>query len=153
MNLLLVGMLAALWLWLLSPGVLRDRKPKSPIASIDSFERYMDKLAPLPTLPAPGPEATVQPRPPRPSAARRRRLIITRLSALCVATLAVATQAGGWTWALPATAATLLTAYLLALALVRRRAEVSARLRHLPSTPTSAPTDAEADPDRHAQQA
>lgn len=149
MNLLLVGLLAALWLWLLSPGVLRDRKPRSPIASVDSFERYMDTLAPLSTLPAPGPEAAVQPRPPRPSAARRRRLIATRLAALLVAALAVASQVGGWTWALPATLATLLTAYLCALAVVRRRTDLRARIRHLPP----APTTAQADPDHHAQQA
>jgi hypothetical protein len=150
-NVLLVAMLAGLWIWLLSPGVLRDRRPRSPIASIDSFERYMDILAPLSSLPAPGPEGAVQPAPPRRSAARRRRFIVTRLAALLAMTLAAAQMFGVWTRWLPVIPALLLAAYLAALAEFHRRAELHARVRRLPRR-GEVPASRDAT-ERHAQEA
>jgi hypothetical protein len=150
-NVLLVAMLAGLWIWLLSPGVLRDRRPRSPIASIDSFERYMDILAPLSSLPAPGPEGAVQAASRRRSPARRRRFIVTRLGALLAMTLAAALTFGGWTRWLPLAPAILLAVYLVALAEFHRRTELRARVRRLPSRDNV--TAAHDTTDRHAQEA
>jgi hypothetical protein len=138
MNVLLVAMLAGLWLLLLSPGVLRDRRPRSPIASIDSFERLMDTLGPLSAMPAPPPGAPVRLRLRRRSAAERRRLVVSRLSAALAMGLLTATLIGGWTWTLPVVAGTLLTAYLVAWAVVRRQAKLRARVRHLPGVDVQA---------------
>ncbi len=133
MNVLLVVMLAGLWIWLLSPGVLRDRRPRSPIASIDSFERYMDILAPLSTLPAPGPNGAVRAAASPRSPAQRRRFVVTRLAVILAVALGVALIFGGWTWWLPLIPASLLGIYLAALAEFHRRTEMRARVRRLPS--------------------
>jgi hypothetical protein len=152
MNFLLVAMLAGLWIWLLSPGVLRDRRPRSPLASVDSFERYMDTLAPLSDPSAPGPVHGPARRPPRPmSPQRRRQLVLSRLLAALAVTLPIALLFGGWTWALPAVAATLVAAYVIGLAVFARRARLHARVRPLPAPERQAPTTAEAD--RRAREA
>lgn len=151
MNVLLVVMLAGLWIWLLSPGVLWDRKPRSPIASVDSFERFMQHLEPLAKLPSFGPDGAVRAQPARRSAARRRRLIVTRLSAALVAALVIALTFGGWTRWLPAAAALLLGSYLAALAETRRRADLRAPVHRLPTAdPAPTPT---AEPKHHAREA
>lgn len=129
MNFLLVAMLAGLWIWLLSPGVLRDRRPRSPLASVDHFERYMDTLAPLSDPGAPPPYARAVPR----SAQRRRALVLSRLLAALAASLPIALLFGGLTWALPAIAGVLVVAYLAALAVYAHRVRLDARVRPLPS--------------------
>jgi uncharacterized membrane protein YphA (DoxX/SURF4 family) len=148
MNVLLVAMLVGLWIWLLSPGVLRDRRPRSPIASIDSFERYMDILAPLSSLPTSGADGTVQPPPSRGLPAQRRRFFVTWLTVILTVTLAVSLTVGGWTRWLPLVPAVLLGAYLAALAEFHRRAELRARVSRLPG-----PELAAADRDETERQA
>lgn len=150
MNVLLVAMLAGLWIWLLSPGVLRDRRPRSPIASIDSFERYMDILAPLPSLPAPGPQGVVHVTRRGRTPAQRRRIIVSTLAAALTIALLVALIFGGRAWWLPASSATLLAAYVGALAEFQRRAELRARVRRLPTHETDVAGD---ELQRHVRQA
>lgn len=138
MNFLLVVMLAGLWFWLLSPGVLRDRRPRSPIASVDSFERFMDTLGPLTdpqvnTVDLGAPEIAALQRRNRHSAVlRRRRVMFRSLAGLVVTTLVVAVVFGGWTWWLPAGAGTLLLSYTILLIRIRRQSELRHRVRHLP---------------------
>jgi lysylphosphatidylglycerol synthetase-like protein (DUF2156 family) len=132
MNLLLVAMLAGLWIWLLSPGVLRDRRPRSPLASVDSFERLMDTLAPLSQEEGtPRPEGAPHRIPPARLAAQRREQLFRRLVVVTLVTLVVAALFRGWMWVLPGVAGTLLAAYVIALLQFKRRAQLRARVRRL----------------------
>jgi hypothetical protein len=45
MNLVVVGLLIGLWAWVLLPGLLRERRNSSPLDTVNSFERSMDRLA------------------------------------------------------------------------------------------------------------
>ncbi|MPZ88045.1 MAG: hypothetical protein GEU81_08210 [Nitriliruptorales bacterium] len=138
MNFLLVVMLAGLWFWLLLPGVLRDRRPRSPIASVDAFERFMDTLGPLTdpqanTVDLEGPEfAAFRRRSGRFAVLRRRRRVFRGLIGAVVTTFAVASVFGEWAWWLAGTGATLLVLYTLLLIRMRRRSELQDRVRRLP---------------------
>ena len=151
MNFLLVAMLAGLWIWLLSPGVLRDRRSRSPLASVDHFERYMDTLAPLSDPSVPPPYARAVPR----SAQRRRALVLSRLLAALALALPIALAFGGWTWVLPAVAGALVVAYVAALAVYAHRVRLAARVRPLPRAGAHADSHPEstADEQRRAREA
>lgn len=138
MNFLLVVMLAGLWFWLLSPGVLRDRRSRSPIASVDSFERFMDTLGPLTdpqasTVDLQAPEfAAFRRRRSRSAVLRRRRIVFRNLLGTLVTTVVAALFFAGWVWWLAGGAATLLVAYTLLLIRLRWKSELRHRVRHLP---------------------
>jgi hypothetical protein len=152
MNLLLVLMLGGLWAAILLTGVLGDRRPRSPIASVDDFERLMDTLAPLQQMPAPDDEGVIPiwhpptaPRPsPRAAALRRRQQIFRALAAAVPGTFALALLFGTWAWLLPAVSTTALVTYCTLLVHLRRRADHRARVvrpldrptHQTPETPT-----------------
>jgi hypothetical protein len=153
MNVLLVVMLVGLWVWLLSPGVLRERRPRSVIPSIDSFERYMDTLAPLSEQPLPsdrpGVRRSIQV-PPHVLAAQRRQRLFSRLAIAVPPALLVGVLFGGWAWIVPLVVIILFVAYTTALVVHRRRRELQARVARLPEADSSA---AEAEQRRRAQEA
>jgi len=128
MNLLLVAMLGGLWAAILLTGVL-GRRPRSPIASVDSFERLMDTLAPLQQMTTPddaddGP-AWRPPQPPAPPAhvvaLRRRQQVFRALAAAVPGTFALALLFGGVAWWLPVLAVAALLTYSALLVRLRRR--------------------------------
>jgi len=130
MNLLLVAMLGGLWAAILLTGV-PGRRPRSPLASVDSFERYMDTLAPLQQMPSPDDEdAAWRPSPPSPPSPppravvlRRRRQVVRALLAAVPGGLALALLFGSWAWVLPVLAVTALAVYCALLVHIRQRAE------------------------------
>ncbi len=128
MNLLLVAMLGGLWAAILLTGVL-GRRPRSPIASVDSFERLMDTLAPLQQMTTPddaddGP-AWRPPQPPAPPprvvALHRRQQVFRALAAAVPGALAVALLFRGPAWWLPVLAVAALLTYSALLVRLRRR--------------------------------
>lgn len=159
MNFLLVVMLAGLWFWLLSPGVLRDRRPRSPIASVDSFEHFMDTLGPLTDPRAntvdlkAGALAAYHQRSRRSAALRRRQMLFRSLLGAVVTTLVIALFTGGWTWWLPAVAATLLLGYILLLIRIRSQAELHRRVRRLPDREDAPPEQGRTQAEPHRRRA
>jgi hypothetical protein len=139
MNLLLIAMLGGLWAAILLTGVLGDRRPRSPLASVDSFERLMDTLAPLQQMPPADPQGTTTARrppapPPVPArrlALRRRKQVFRTLVAAVPGTAAIGLLFGGWAWLLPLLALLALLAYCALLVRLRHQSDLRARVRVL----------------------
>jgi hypothetical protein len=148
MSQVVVVLLGLLWASILIPGVLRDRRQRSPQNSIDAFERSMGILANDLRLRAPGtsPGAAAgrsvlvvddtdrfAGRPARLRTLRRRRQVLQALVTLTLLSALAVTVAGPV--ALPALAAsgTGAATYLLVLLRVRaREGDARRTLRHLP---------------------
>lgn len=113
----------------------------------------MDTLAPL-SQEHPSPDGSARRLPRAQLAARRREFIFQRLAALTLLLLLVAALFGGWTWVLPAAAGSLLAVYTVALLAFKRRAQLRARVEHLPRRRAAdAPRDATEDGQRRAREA
>jgi len=145
MSSLVIVLLAALWGSILLPGLWRERRRSDPLASITSFERCMQLLAPR-SAPSPARQqpgrhvmvldepAQVDPRLPASAArlARRRRAVLQWLLVLVPATAVVALLVGGGAWLLPPAAATLYAAYAAEDRRLRHRARYRSRVHQLP---------------------
>lgn len=151
MNLLLVAMLGGLWAAILLTGVL-GRRSRSPIASVDSFERLMGVLGPLQQMPTPQDDDTPAWRPPAPPAPpppvlalRRRQQVFRALAAAVPGALALALLFGRPAWWLPVLAVAALACYCTLLVRLRRRTDERQRVVRLLH---EAPSDATARPVR-----
>ncbi|CAN5311735.1 hypothetical protein BH20ACT8_BH20ACT8_19160 [soil metagenome] len=150
MSLAVVVLLAVLWAWMLLPGALRERRERSPFASISRFERSMGILADRSRRPVPG----IRPGPPgrrilvltdphslvgassRARIVRRRQVALLRLCALGGATGALAVALRGWAiWPAVASVA-ILAGYAAELARLRaNQREARRKTRRLPVRP------------------
>lgn len=132
MNLLVVVLLGGLWAALLLPGALRSRSDRSPLDSVDRFERSMVLLAR--TAPGMAEELVVTTRAER--AAQRRRMILQRLIAGVLVGGVLGLTGGGWWWAPGVVAALATGVYLALLWHWRARQTLHQRtVRRLPARP------------------
>ena len=151
MNLLVIVLLVVLWTSILVPGAVRGRHSRSPLASIDSFERSMGILAPehmtrryrgarpgRSILVLTDPRRVVQPRGTRRNRvlARRRAVLVGLSSTVVVAALLALLTGGAAVYLLIAVAA-VLAAYVGLLLHLKSRGQQTRRVvRRLPSTRT-----------------
>lgn len=150
MNLVVVVLLGVLWASILVPGVLRDRRRRSPSNSIDAFERSMGILANDLHARTPGhgsqtvatgrhvlvvaDPARLARRPARLRTLRRRRQMLQGLALVTVLAALAAVVAGEWTVWLFAATGTALVAYVAVLARIRaREADARRTVRPLPA--------------------
>lgn len=157
MSVVWIIVLVVLWAWVLLPGAVRDWSDTSPVSSVERFERCMGMLARSRPSRA-GRHVLVLDRPSAVTAgdaiaraARRRKLIVTRLVATVVSTGAVGMLFGGWFWAPFAVSVAALAGYLGLLLHVRSRAaqrrrtvrslEEERHLRRPDPEPPSEPTE------------
>lgn len=140
MSIVVVVLLVVLWAWILLPGAVRERRDTSPATSVSRFERSMAQLGRI-RLVRSVPEGTGKAAPegagetPRDRevwllegsersavldavarAARRRRQVLTGLTATTTMLLISARIIGGFVWALFWFASVLLLIYLVLLA-------------------------------------
>ncbi len=156
MNLLVIVLLVVLWTSILVPGAVRGRHLRSPLASIDSFERSMGILAPESSarrsrgrrpgrsiLVLTDPRRVVQPpRPGRNRVLARRRAILVGLSFAVVVAGLLAIAVGGPAVPLVATSAVALAGYVGLLLYLKSSAQRSRRtVRHLPTRQPEAELD------------
>lgn len=149
MNLLVVVVLAGLWALILLPGLLREHRSRSPLATIDRFERSMGILAKRQRgagmsgtrRRSPGRQVLIID-PHRLTGAsnrarvlRRRRQTVLRLAAAAAVAGLLALALGGLFLWLFTAAATGLLGYLAMLARIRaNEAEARRKTHHLPSS-------------------
>lgn len=128
MGLVIVALLVVLWAWILVPGAVRERRESSPLATVSRFERSMARLARthrggvVRAKDASGrdvwvldrPEAVLHGDAPR-RAARRRRTVLTCLTAATTLALVGAQVVGGVFVALLWLSGVLLAVFLLLL--------------------------------------
>lgn len=147
MNLLVIVLLGLLWASILIPGVLRDRRKRSPHTSIDAFERSMGILANdlrrhVPgSAPTPGRHVLVVDdpdrfarRPSRLRALRRRRQVLQALVISTLLSVVAAAVAGIPGLVALAVTGTALPAYVALLLRVRvREGDARRTLRSLPA--------------------
>lgn len=131
MSVVVVVLLVVLWAWILLPGAVRERRETSPVTSVSRFERSMAHLAranPVrsrrdgPAQPGPGHRIFVLDRPEAVvhgdasgRAARRRRQVLTVLTASNTLALIAVRTIGGFTWVVFWLLAALLATYLMLL--------------------------------------
>lgn len=137
MSPLVIVLLAGLWGWILLPGIVQARRESSPASTVNSFERSMGILAPVRYLP--NQRAPVRRAPASPAARahqraiRRRRAILTWLSAATAVSGLAGVLIDGAAWTLFAIAGLALACYLsLLLQVSARRLETASKLHRLP---------------------
>lgn len=137
MSLAVVVLLAAMWTAILVPALFRGRQDRSPVASVDSFERSMDILA-AGRIGSPRPVGRhvmvvhdpqrLAGRSLRTTTLRRRRQVLQGLAVAVSVTGLGALLAGGVLAALFVLAALALTAYVALLVWMRSTAQRARRV-------------------------
>ena len=141
MNLVVVGLLIGLWAWVLLPGLLRERRNSSPLDTVNSFERSMDRLAQTgleqtsaepsgrQILVLDDAERVVSGRA-RSRAEVRRRAVLARGGFLVVAAAAVGGVGGGMWWIPFGVLGSLYLLYVLAVVRLERRLAEQREMLH-----------------------